>query len=468
MSLPITSGNDLALAVSQNCANKIAAIVYHAGVLPTAAEGDLTPVSCLTSIPLIGPLLARFIKPGDYGFRLDLKQPVFDFLGNNQIRITGGAEVSLTLNGAPQASLEFDLALLITISLVSPGSQPVQPDEPQIKVDIGLPDVTIHGEGLPPGLQWALAKLSDAAAAFFVDHVLNLPAFPAFFREQGYGVILGGVEVSQDQLIVRTDLEWPGRGPVPPILRRLVMTRVPFSLRHPHRASLLPGVGASSAGPLLTSYRPLPPIVRPGEITWPRSGPDYDFALALNKKPVQDVLEEKFPIDFPKTLPDPINRVDFTIQASFQMMDAATDKVELAASIQGENSSSAVVHCTGEAGFRIEVDLVRQPGAVKGKVAALDIDVKKAKCKTAVGEVSAAKLIDWLADQANLKGAVDDKLRERFGEPLIPLTFTIFQQAIAPDLSVSIDLSNVDIVQNELQVWITVHEATAPHWRWPR
>jgi hypothetical protein len=35
MTLPISAGHDLALAVSQNCANKIAAIVYHSGILPT-------------------------------------------------------------------------------------------------------------------------------------------------------------------------------------------------------------------------------------------------------------------------------------------------------------------------------------------------------------------------------------------------------------------------------------------------
>jgi hypothetical protein len=475
----LTAGHDLALAVSQNCMNKVAAIVYRSGILPTAIEGDLAPVSalagCLPSIPLIGSLLTSSLAPGNYRFRAELKQPVFDFAGSSQIHISGGAEAAILVNGVQQASVSFDLALPITVSLVSPGSRPAQPDEPQVQVDVGQTTVTPHVTGLPAGLEWILGQLGDALTLAFVDHVLNIPAFPAFFRAEGYGVVLKSLEVTPDQLIVRTDLEWPGR-PLPgmPVLARPVMTKVPFTLRRPQRTASIAPSSTSSLRPISNlattgRYRPIAPVARPGDIIWPHHGPEYDFALALNQKPIQQVLDEKFPISFSHRLAAPIGRVDFSLDASFQLMDAAVDKIKLGASISGENSRSAVIQCDGRAEFRIEVALRHDAKGVKGEVAVAEVDIKRAKCKnTNLGlEVSAAKLTDWLADPANLRNAIADKLTERFGEPLIPLTFTIFQQTISDsNLTVSIDLSNVDIVQDELQVWITVNEATAPRWRW--
>ena len=174
-------------------------------------------------------------------------------------------------------------------------------------------------------------------------------------------------------------------------------------------------------------------------------------------------------LTFSKNLPDPVNRVDFSLNASFQLMDASTDKIRLTAAISGENSASALIHCTGQADFTIEVDLQREAAKVKGEVAALGVNVTQAKCRnTNTGfEVSAAKLADWLANQVNLKQAVDNELTKRFGEPFIPLTLTVFRQTI-PDsnLTISIDLTNVDIVQDELQIWITMNEATTPVWLW--
>jgi len=498
---PLTAGHDLALAVTQNCMNKIAAIIYHAGIVPTVFEGDLAPVSaaagCLSSIPLIGPLLARIFKPGNYRFRAELNQAVFD-LSSGQIRITGGAAVSILLNGVEQASIAFDLALPITVSLVSPGQQPAQPDEPQVDVVVGQPDVTPHVTGLPSGLAWVLGQVGDVVATAFVDHVLNIPAFPAFYRADGYGVVLESLAITSDQLVIQTDLEWPGRPvpvgpvpvrpipvgpasagpvpfpiPVPPISVAPVMTKVPFTLRRPHRLSVAPAAAAVQPADNPTPmahYQPLPPIVRPGDITWPHHGPEYDIALALNQKPVQDVLNEKFPFSFSKTLADPVGRVDFTLDASFQLLDDAVDKIKMGAGISGQNSRSAVIECDGQAAFNIEVALLEQADGVKGQVAVAAVDVQQAKCKnTNLGlEVSAAHLADWLADQANLKQAINDQLTQRFGEPLIPLTFTIFQQTIYDsNLSVSIDLSNVVIVQGELQVWIAINEGTAPTWHWP-
>jgi hypothetical protein len=475
----LTAGHDLALAVSQNCMNKIAAIVYQAGILPTAFEGDLAPVSalagCLPSIPLIGPPLSRCLGRGNYRFRAELKQPVFDLAGSNLIRITGGAEAAVLLNGVEQASVTFDLALPITVSLVSPGSRPAQPDQPQVQVDVGQPDVTPHGTGLPPGLEGVLNQLGDAVTTAFVDHVLNIPAFPAFFQVEGYGVVLKSLEVTPDQLIVRSDLEWPGReAPGLHGLVKPVMTKVPFTLRSPHRSASIPvsttlSLRSASTPAATGHYRPIAPAARPGNIIWPHHGPEYDIALVLNQKPIQDVLDEKFPFTFSVTLPDPTGRVDFSLDASFQLMDAAVDKIRLGASIAGENSRSAVVECDGKAEFVIELGLLHEAEGVKGEVAVAGVHVERARCKnTNTGlDVSAEKLANWLADQVHLKKAINDKLTERFGEPLIPLTFTIFQQTIHDsDLTVSIDLSNVDVVQDELQVWITINEAAAPRWRW--
>jgi hypothetical protein len=466
----LCAGQDLALALSENCVNKIAAIVYQAGILPTAVEGDLSPVTalagCLASIPILGPLLADLIKPGSYHFRAELKQPAFDFLGSSQMRITGGADAAILLDGTQQASLTFDLALPVTVSLVSPGSQPAQPDDPQVKVEVGQPEVTPNISGLPAGLEGVVQQLSEAVGTLFVEHVLNIPAFPAFFRDEGYGVVLRSLEVTPDQFIVRAGLEWPGRP---------VMTKVPFTLRPAHRSQPaqphpVSGPGAGAASVEAKGYRLLPPIVKPGNPTWPHHGPaEYDFAIALSQRPVQDVLNEKFPFTFSEHLPDPVNDINFTLNASFQLMDAATDKIKLTASITGENSGSALIHCTGQADFTTEVALHRQGQNVKGEVAALGVNARQAKCqnKNTGLEANGSALANWLADQLNLKHAIDQQLTQRFGEPLIPLTFTIFQQAIHDsDLTVSIDLTNVEVVQDELQLWIAVNEAAAPSWHW--
>jgi hypothetical protein len=252
------------------------------------------------------------------------------------------------------------------------------------------------------------------------------------------------------------------------------MTKVPFTLRRPHRMASSAAPAAASMQPVLKPiptgrYQPIAPVVRPGDIVWPHHGPEYDIALALNQKPVRDVLNEKFPFSFSKSLADPVGRVDFSLDASFQLMDETVDKIKLGASIAGQNSRSAVIQCDGKAAFGIEVALLHQAAGVKGEVAVAAVDVQQAKCRnTNLGlQVSAAHLADWLADQANLKNAINDQLTQRFGEPLIPLTFTMFQQTISDsNLTVSIDLSNVDIVQGELQVWITINEGTAPDWHW--
>ncbi len=476
----LTAGHGLALAVSQSCINKVSSIVYSCGILPTIAEGELFSTNWLLSLPLIGTLLAFFIKPESYRFRLELKQPDFNFIGDNNIQVSGKANVSILKDGTEKTKGTFTLSMLITVSLATPGTSPTQYEEPQVKVDVSDPKVMQDVSGLPQGLESAMDELGDAILEFFVDYVLKIPAFPAFSSYEGYSIILRNLEIKNRQLIVLMDFKFPGiqvtapdaavlgTGPVTVPGVGLVAVKVPFTLRHPYcvgsRASVS-GVESSYTSARVLSFHPLPP--HPRDITVPQEG--YDIALAINQMLIQDVLKRIFPYNFSYQFADPLGRVDFSLNASFQLMDSTVKKIKLLATITGQNSRAAEVLCDCKAEFDTEVTLSLEASGVKGVVDSIMVHFKDAGCRfklTGMG-ADASSLLNWLASEVNLKKSINDKLTELFGEPLIPLTFTIFRQTISDsNLIASINLSNVDIVQDELQVWITINGATAPSWHW--
>jgi len=464
----LTDGLDLALAVTEDCMNKIAAIAYHAGILPTEIDGDLTPVA--QAVGCLGALLGR--RPaappaGAYTYHVQLHQASFDFAGQGVIRATGGADASIVRDGAVQTAISFSLTLPLAVSLVAPGSRPQDPDVPQVQVALGQPEAQVSG--LPPALQWVLEPVAAAVKAFFANHVLSLPAFPAFFAVEGYGVELGGLDVTTDQLVLRASLLWPGRPAQKP-----AMARVPFTFRRPRRLDAPMPAPAAAAGESTLApaprYRLGTPAVRPGDITWPAGGLGYDIALAVNQKPIGDILAEKFPLKFSADLGGAVRRVDFTLDARLDLIDAAVDQIKLTGEVTAANSSSAEIACTADAEVSLGVALVHSADAVKGRLAGAGVHVKAAGCREKLtgADAGASKLVNWLAYQTHLMDGVNGELVQRFGDAAIPLTFTLFKQQIDPSgLSVAVAISNAEIVQDEIQAWITIAEATAPAWHWP-